>query len=215
MIILIQIDDSGSGSLIGGTCIGAMRKETKEYYHEIIPIELYRPDIFDNKIYLDHAVEITKKLLDNLAVTKEETIEICRGYMFDRVRVWLKEQGYNFTSTSIEDPLQTSVEATFESYTIELGLPKQFINYTKYPFHFHRLLRWVYADYDNRYPLCKTGWKSWKKYGCLSVDTSYKELPKSRYRCLKCGLPIEDKSTVKVLKYISNRPNIVYLHHQC
>ncbi|MFT9493454.1 hypothetical protein [Anaerosolibacter sp.] len=215
MITLIQIDDSGSGSLIGGTCIGAMRTETKEYYHEIIPIELYRPNIFDNKQYLEHAVEITKSLLNKLSVFKDEEIEVCRGYMFDRARVWLKENGYNHISTSIEDPLQTCVEATFESYTIGLGLPKQFLNYTKYPFHFHRLLRWVYADYENRYPLCKTGWKSWKKYGSLSVTTSYKRLPKSRYRCLKCGLPIEDNSSVKVLKYISNRPNIIYLHEEC
>ena len=50
---MIQIDDAGSGSLIGGTCIGAMRKETKEYYYDFIPIELYRTPSFHRKDYLD------------------------------------------------------------------------------------------------------------------------------------------------------------------
>lgn len=212
---MIQIDDSGSGSLIGGTCIGAMRKETGEYHYEIIPIELYRPNIFDEKVYLDQAVEISKSLLEKLNVSKEEKIEICRGYMFDKVRLWLKDHQYHFISTSIGEPLQTAVESTFESYAVSLGLPEQFLSYTKYPFHFHRLLRWVYADYENRYIVCKTGWKSWKKYGALPVSTSYRVLKKSNYRCLKCGQPIEKDSTAKVLKYISNRPNIIYLHDQC
>ena len=212
---MIQIDDSGSGSLIGGTCIGIMRVETNEYFYDIIPIELYRPEIFEKKQYLDKVVDIVQSIFMKLGVSKDEKVEVCRGYMFERLQQWLKEENYNYTSTAIGEPLQSIVEYTFENYANSLGLPSQFINYTKYPFHFHRLLRWVYADYENRYPLCKTGWKSWKKYGSLPVEYSTKQLKKSKYRCLKCGGPIENDCTVKVMKYISNRPNIIYLHNQC
>ena len=37
---MIQIDDAGSGSFVGGTCIGFYRPETNEYFFEIIPVEL-------------------------------------------------------------------------------------------------------------------------------------------------------------------------------
>ena len=36
---MIQIDDSGSGSLIGGTCIGAIRVETGDYAYDFIPTQ--------------------------------------------------------------------------------------------------------------------------------------------------------------------------------
>ena len=36
---MIHIDDAGSGSLIGGTCIGILRTNDNAYYYEIIPIK--------------------------------------------------------------------------------------------------------------------------------------------------------------------------------
>ncbi|NMA32945.1 MAG: hypothetical protein GX940_00115, partial [Clostridiaceae bacterium] len=55
---MIQIDDSGSGSFVGGTCIGIYRPETNEYYFDIIPVELYDTDNFAKKNYLDEVVNI-------------------------------------------------------------------------------------------------------------------------------------------------------------
>lgn len=43
---MIQVDDSGSGSFVGGTCIGIYRPETNEYYFDIIPVELYSVENF-------------------------------------------------------------------------------------------------------------------------------------------------------------------------
>ena len=212
---MIQIDDSGSGSLIGGTCIGALRKETEEYYFGIIPLENYQNHSFEQKIYLDKVVDLTDSFLKQLKVPKDEKIEVCRGYMFDKLRPWLKENQYSYSNTTIGEPLQARIENTFEKYTIELGLPKEFLSYTKYPFHFHRLLRWVYADYNNRVKLCKTGWKSWKKYGSLELDIKKTKLEKSNYTCLKCWKPIKNNSQVIMMKYFSNKPNIIYLHRNC
>ena len=212
---MIQIDDAGSGSLIGGTCIGVMRAETGEFAFDIIPISLYQPDYFEKKIYLDEVVNIIEKSFKKLEVSRNEKVEVCRGYMFDKLRPWLRENQYQYINTSIEEPLQTKIEDTFSQYVIQLGLPEQYINYTKYPFHFHRLLRWVYADYDNRQPFCKTGWKSWQKYGNLQIEKKIGFLKHSRYKCLKCGESIRSESQIEILKYISNRPNIVYMHIDC
>jgi hypothetical protein len=212
---LILIDDSGSGSLIGGTIIGAMRAETNEFYYNIIPLKYYSPELFQKKIYLDQATQIVVELFNRLKVSKDEEILVCRGYMFDKVRRWLKDNSYKFTNTKIDEPLQTKIETAFENYAVSLGFPRRFISYTKYPFHFHRILRWVYADYDNRVHLCKTGWKSWQKYGALSIRFSYDKINKSKYICLKCNKKIENNSFVTILKFTSNRPQKIYLHRDC
>nr|WP_069649512.1 hypothetical protein [Caloranaerobacter ferrireducens] len=212
---MIQIDDAGSGSLVGGTCIGAMRVETGEFYYDIIPIRYYSKENFKNKYYLEHVVTIVKDLFIKLNVDKKEKILVCRGYMFDNLRKWLNNKNYNYESVSIGEPLQTKIETTFEEYMIKLGLPMAFIRYTKYPFHFHKILKWVYADYENRCHLCKTGWKSWEKYGNLKTEVSIQFLNKSNFVCLKCGKSIPNNSVVKVIKYTSNKPTTIYLHKDC
>jgi len=212
---MIQIDDAGSGSLVGGTCIGAIRKETGEYYYEIIPVKLFNETNFKNKSYIYYTTDIVKNALDKLKVGKNEDIHICRGYMFEDARKYLQHNKYSFQSAKIEEPLQSLIEKTFQDYTVSLGLPQEFISYTKYPFHLHRLLKWVYADYENRIKLCKTGWKSWSRYSNIKVETYYDKLLKSNYICLKCGGKIEDNSGVKVIKYFTDRDNYVYLHRKC
>lgn len=212
---MIQIDDAGSGSLVGGTCIGVLRKETGEYIYEIIPVHLFNEANFKNKMYIYYTTEIVKDALKKLTTTKKEKIHICQGYMFEDARKFLTKENYNFSSSKIEEPLQSLIEKTFENYTISLGLPRDFITYTKYPFHFHRLLKWVYADYNNRISLCKTGWKSWHKYSNIAVEVYYDKLLKSNFTCLRCGRKIPDNSSVKVIKFFSNRDNYVYVHKHC
>lgn len=212
---MIQIDDAGSGSLIGGTFIGMMRVETGEYYQDIIPIRLYNETNFKKKLYLKYTCKIVKDGIDKLRLTKDEMVYICRGYMFDEARQYLLRNNYRFESLKIIDPLQSKIEKSFEEYIISLGLPKDFIRFTKYPLHFHRLLRWVYADYNNRVKLCKTGWKSWQKYGHLEVSTYSDIIFNNNYHCLKCGKRILQSTPVKVLKYTSNMPNTIYVHKLC
>ena len=212
---MVQIDDSGSGSLIGGTCIGAMRTETGDFVYDFIPIEYYCSDLFLSKRYLAKSSQIVFSLLKKLYLQPGEKVEICQGYMFDHAREKLKEKGISYCSAKIGEPLQSIIEETFQNYALGLGVPIQYVKYTKYPLHFHRILRWVYADYEKRAVLCKTGWKSWKKYGNLNIRTRDDILYSGNYICLKCGKSIQKGSRVKRLEYFSNCPNTIYLHSRC
>lgn len=212
---MIQIDDAGSGSFVGGTCIGIYRPETNEYYFDIIPVESYNIENFKNKIYLDDVVDITIKAFQALNVSKYETIEICRGYMFEKLKIWLTEQGFCWYVTQITGRIQEVVEKNFELYSVRLGLPKEYIKYTRYPFHFHKLLRWVFSDYENRIPLCKIGWKSWQKIKDTSPSVTYSKMQHVNFYCLKCGKKIKKDSEVAILEFFSNKTNYVYLHKVC
>ena len=92
---MIQIDDAGSGSFVGGTCIGVYRPDTNEYYFDIIPVELYSNENFKKKLYLDEVVKIVARAFNALQVDKNEQIDVCRGYMFDNLKKWFKEKGYS------------------------------------------------------------------------------------------------------------------------
>lgn len=216
LIFLIQIDDAGSGSFIGGTMIGIYRTDTDEYVDQIIPLKYYSKSNMKKKAYLNYVIKITQTGFKKLHVSKNETIEICRGYMFDELRKWLTEKNYIWKSTIIDGPLQEKVEKSFEQYVISLGFPEAFIKYTRYPFHFHRILKWVYADYEKRSPLCKLGWKSWDKYGNLPLQIHYDYLPPKReFYCLKCGKKIKQSEESKIISFESNRLNEIYLHKKC
>ena len=212
---MIQIDDSGSGSLVGGTCIGAMRTETGDFAYDFIPISYYSSELFLSREYLVKSSQIVFSLLKKLRLQPEERVEICQGYMFNQARLEMKEKKIAFQPVKIGDPLQSVIEETFQNYALKLGVPPQYVKYTKYPLHFHRILRWVYADYDNRAALCKTGWKSWKKYGNLDIDVKDDVIYHNNYVCLKCGKGIQKGSKVRRLEYYSNCKNTIYLHRHC
>lgn len=213
---MIQIDDAGSGSLIGGTCIGVLDTDSNKYYHDFIPIELYQDDSFKNKLYLNYVIDIVKEAFEYLKVNKNDTILVCRGYMFDKLRSWFDANNYKWHNTVIAGSLQYMVEESFNNYAISLGFPSQYIKYTKYPFHFHRILKWVYADYKKRTKLCKTGWQSFNKYSKIPIKQYITNIEESKtYHCLKCGRLLNTKRQVKVIEYSSNKPNIIYIHIKC
>ena len=212
---MLQIDDAGSGSFVGGTCIGIYRPETNEYYFDIIPVDLYNKKNFKKKLYLDAVVDIVQSAINNLKPWQGETFEICRGYMFEKLKEWLRQKGYTWYCTQITGRVQEVVERNFELYAESLGLPWQYIKYTRYPFHFHKLLRWVYADFENRINLCKVGWANWQKFNGITPEISYAGMCSSSYSCLKCGKHISPGSEIKILRFISNRENYVYLHAGC
>lgn len=212
---MIQIDDAGSGSLVGGTVIGIIRTETLDFYYDIIPVELFKTPYFEEKKYKDYCIKIIEDGLKDLKVSKDEDIEICQGYIFDKARNYLKEKGYKVLSVKISEPLQSIIEETFIDYAIGLGIPLDYLQYTKYPFHFHRLLKWVLADFKKRSEICKTGWSSYKKYSSIKTEHYTDYLYNSNFRCLKCGDIIKTPCKVSVVKFVTNKEYFIYLHEKC
>jgi len=211
---MIQIDDAGSGSLIGGTGIGILNTENNQYYFEIVPLEFYQTQLFQEKAYQDYVVKIVEKSFAQLEINKKHKIEVCQGYMFDKLRDWLKINNYQWQSTKIEGPLQIKVEESFEHYVIGLGLPEDFIKHARFAFGFHRLLKWVFADLKNREKLCKTKWKSWQKWGNIKKKIYQNILQYPDY-CLKCGKKIKPPMKVISIEYITNKPTTINLHQKC
>jgi hypothetical protein len=181
----------------------------------ILSVELYNRENFKKKIYLDEVVRIASHAIKSLEPAKGEMIEVCGAICLNVLKIWLEDNGYRWYSTQITGRIQEIVERSFELYTESLGLPWQYIKYTRYPFHFHKLLRWVYADFDNRIKAMQGGWKSWQKIEAAVPEITYAGMCAASLTCMKCGRHIKPRSEVKVIRFVSNRENYVYLHGNC
>lgn len=211
---MIHIDDAGSGSLIGGTGIGILNTKNNKYYFNIIPLEYYQTQLFEEKAYQDFVIEIAKEGFQEVKASQDDAIEICQGYMFDKLRVWLTGQGYDWNNNKIEGVLQEKVEASFNHYVISLGLPENFVKHARFAFGFHRLLKWVFADMENRKKLCKTQWKSWIKWGSVEKSIYQNKLSYQDF-CLKCGQKLLPPQEVITIEYMTTKPATVNLHPNC
>lgn len=212
---MIYIDDTGSGSLIGGTGIGIYDSETKKYEFEVIPLKYYQNmKHYQNKLYQEQAAKIIKKILKQWQKNKNTEILICSSYIFDKTRQWFKKEKINWKNTKIGDPLQKKVEKSFFNYLTSLGLPENYLKHTRYAFGFHRLLHWVYADRDNRKKLCKTCWKSFQQWGYL--DFSVETITNTEARiCLKCGKIINVGDKCNYVNYKSKHHEKLIIHSNC
>lgn len=211
---MVEIDDAGSGSLIGGTGIGILKKDTQEYFFDLIPLNYFQPPHFNKKTYQDYVINIIQHGFQKLNIDSQTNIYLCSSYIFDRLRQWLSKHGYRWKNKKIVGPLQHQVEASFTQYVIKLGLPTNFIKHARYAFSFHRLFKWVMADFKTRALLCKTGWPSWQKWS-TTIPNFYSGKATKKGFCLKCGKLIYPNDPVCFMEYHTNKLWTLGLHPDC
>jgi len=160
----IEIDDSGTGDLIGDAFIGFFRKETGELIFKNIPVEMFNEVNWQERMPFKVVVDLVKAGLQELNFQKEkEKIEICRGNIFDLVRNYFDEAGINYTSVSIEGNLQHAVEEKLINHLRQLGVKSKSLTIKSGAKRFFVLFNWLCQDFNNREKYVKTGFPAWKK----------------------------------------------------
>ncbi len=167
----IQIDDAGWGSPIGGVLIAGYRPETQEFAVAEIAVEHFQPPRFQQRTYLDAAVDATiEVVLRKLNSPGNENIAICSGFVHDKTRAFLAQSHRPWQTVKIEGPLQTLIEAALADYLRGLGFepPK---STEQYGALFYQAIKWLKggnlarAGMDaERMRVAKTGWASFPFY---------------------------------------------------
>ncbi len=160
--MVIEVDDSGWGDLIGGAVIVMRRVETDEHYTDEIPLEVFKEPEFKYKTYLRYATQIILQGLDELDVPKSEAIHICTGYIFEHAEDTLRELGYKVTEVKIEGKTQDLAERTFIESLVQQGIGS--FSEIASMRSFNGFLMWVKEDLGKRERYVKTGWKNWVKH---------------------------------------------------
>ncbi len=167
---MIQIDDAGWGSPIGGVLIAGYRPTTDEFQVAEIAVEHFQGDAFAHKTYLAAAAEATRQVLAALKSPPDERVEICSGYVHDKTHAWLAQSGHPWEIIKVVGALQQLIEAALAEYLRGLGFepPK---STEQYGVLFYQAIRWLkngHLDHTGmsaeRMRVAKTGWASFPFY---------------------------------------------------
>ncbi len=159
----IEIDDAGTGDLVGDAFIGFLRKDTGKIIFRTLPVELFKKENWKNKMPYKKTVELVKSGLEELHFDKEkEKILLCRGNIFDRVRDYFDEEGIKYKPAIIEGKLQDAVEGKFVNHLrYELGIRSRNLTKKSGAKRYFVLFNWVSRDIYKREKYVKSGFKRW------------------------------------------------------
>ena len=161
--LTIEIDDSGTGDLVGDAFIGLLRKETDEIVFKALSVDLFKGDNWKNKMPYIMAVELVKEGLKELSFNKEtEKIELCRGNIFDRVRDYFDEEEIKYEPAIIDGKLQDAVEGKLVKHLRELGVRSKSLTIKAGAKRYWVLFNWLSYDFYKREKYVKSGFKKWK-----------------------------------------------------
>jgi hypothetical protein len=73
-IMVIEIDDSGTGDLVGNAFIGLLRKETGELSFRTLPVELFQGANWMNKMPIKFTLTLVKDGLKEMNFNKEKEL---------------------------------------------------------------------------------------------------------------------------------------------
>jgi hypothetical protein len=160
--MVIEVDDSGWGDLLGGVVIVLRRVETDEEHADLIPINYFREPDFKYQEYLRVATQIILDGLDALEASRTEEIRVCTGFILSSARESLKELGYKVQEAKIKGATQELAESEFIKSLVRMGVgeAEKIVSIRS----FRGFLDWVKEDLESRERYVKTGWSSWRKY---------------------------------------------------
>ncbi len=178
----IEIDDAGTGDLVGDAFIGFLRKQTGELIFRTLPVELFKGDNWKNKLPFKIVVDLVKDGLKELNFNKDsELIKICRGNIFDQVRAYFIEEGINYENSTVEGKLQDAVETKLLTHLRnDLGVRSRNLTAKSGAKRFFILFNWVCYDIFNREKYVKSGFKKWNTVWRDRAIEKHKKIQKSK-----------------------------------
>ena len=183
---MIQIDDAGWGSLVGGVLIGVYRDTDRAFrFDEVAPL-FFQGDRYLNKDYLQEAGTIALRLLMELGVPRSEEIFLCTGYCLDGVYSKLLEHGYCVSRGKITGPLQDKIEHTLRTvleckYSFKVTY-EELTSLEKKGLFWWKQIHWLKDGNIDRHGFnnqksvsCKTGWSTWPAWSKLPYSMAGNE----------------------------------------
>jgi hypothetical protein len=179
---VILIDDAGWGDLILGVVIVALSRTRRshlklsgqKYMERRIPVSSFQPPNFENKRYLDDAVQIAEEIVEVMQADKQTCFKVCSGYVLSSIRRYLRDNGFSVEEVEITGELQERVEKAYLEWCVEVGVPPERLKGER---RFWTFLEWIAEKPKIREKLVKTGWKSWtEKWREKAFDWSKTEV---------------------------------------
>ena len=180
----IEIDDSGTGDLVGDAFIGFLRKETGELIFRTLPVDLFKNDNWKNKMPYKVAVDKVKEGLEALNFDKsKEKILLCRGNIFDEVRDYFDDVDKKYEPAIIDGKLQDAVEGRLIKHLRDdLGIRSKNLTKKSGAKRYFVLFNWVSYNFYKREKYVKSGFKKWNTIWRERSIEKYEKIKNSKKR---------------------------------
>jgi len=178
----IEIDDSGTGDLVGDAFIGFYRKNTKHIIFKTLSVDLFKGENWENKMPLKRTVDLVKEGLKELNFDKnKEKVLLCRGNIFDLVRNYFIDEGILYEDAIIEGKLQDAVEMKLVNHLRnDLGIRSKSLTTKSGAKRYFVLFNWVSYDFYRREKHVKSGFKKWNTVWRERAIEKYEEIKYKR-----------------------------------
>lgn len=159
----IEIDDAGTGDLVGDAFIGILRKQTGEIIFKTLSVDLFKGENWKDKRPFKEVVILVKEGLKEIKFQKDiDIIHLCRGNIFDQVRNYFLEEGINYEDAVVEGKLQDAVEGKLINHLRnDLNVRSRNLTVKSGAKRFFVLFNWVCYDFFKREKWVKSGFKKW------------------------------------------------------
>ncbi len=159
----IEIDDAGTGDLVGNAFIGFRDVDTGKIIFQSVPVGIYNEGNKDDDPPKKYIVNVVKKGLKLLNHSKEDRILLCRGDCFNLVREYFEENDIYYEPAIIEGVLQDAVEGRYIQHLRKLGITSRKLTTEAGAQRYFISFDWVCRDFPNRERFVKIGSPSWEK----------------------------------------------------
>ena len=158
----IEIDDAGTGDIVGGAFILFWRRETNDLLKKEVPLELYQSSDFNQRTQ-EFIQGLFVEAIQELKITKSEDIHLCTGSCFNAAREYLETEHFNLINAKIEGYLQDQVEQTYLNHLYQTyGIPLKKLTVDSGKKRFFLLYHWVTKDFPRRQHFVKSGFEGWR-----------------------------------------------------
>jgi hypothetical protein len=177
----IEIDDSGTGDIIGDAFIGLHDVPTGNIIFRGISVGLYTKRNRNMERPQKAILQAVQDGLKSLKFNKQrDRILLCRGSCFNLVRKWFEQEGINYLPAIIEGKLQDAIESRFISHLRSLGVKSQDLNNAAGKERFYILFNWVSEDFPQRKRFVKNGFPAWESRWKQKAQNNYDQQQEKR-----------------------------------
>ncbi len=180
---IIEIDDAGTGDLIGNAFIGLHLLETGDIIFRSVHVGLYNEENLKENRPKKEIIELVKDGLEAFQFNKEiDKILICRGDCFDLVRHYFDAEGIKHEPAVVEGKLQDAVEGRYVNHLRKLGVKSRSLTIKSGAKRYFVLFDWLCRDFYNREKYVKSGFKKWKTTNRARAIEKYEYLMRKKKR---------------------------------
>ena len=191
----LEIDDAGTGDLVGDAFIGLRDASTGKIIFQSVPVGLYNEENKGDDGPNKHILKVIIKALKMLNHSKGDRILLCRGNCFGLVRAYFDENEIYYEPAIVEGVLQEAVEGRLIQHLRKLGVRSKNLTMDSGITRYFILFNWVCQDFPNRERYVKTGFPAWKK--------KWRNIALERYQNSK-------KGKIQRRELIEQRANEIY-----